>query len=319
MPVTFYGKWSLDVIGNVGEFPQRMVISGSISSDGIVSGAVGTQVAAVDGAAWTLTMQRSEDGGLTWIENLVQRIPSVTTSSGLIVTLYGDDSVVPPLDSDVTAQFAYLNPQVNPQGPVPPPYSYTLPAGQFWPMPPPRICRCCCESPLQLRRTQDAEANPLRVLKKRSTSLRSSDGQFIATVIGAVSSPLQRHRRRKAPVFRSVEALPGGGSRLSMTNSLWTSAKIHGPLFDGDWFAISHSTFSWLSVAEEMFGFCLFFSANDGLWMSQHRGSNPMGGSKVFSAIPSVLGRRSRGSCFNSEKTRPSVDPARHFPGSFQR
>jgi len=147
MSVTFYGKWSLNVIGNVGEFPQRLVISGSISSDGIVSGAVGTQVAAIDGAAWTLTMQRSEDGGLTWIENLVQRIPSVTTSSGLIVTLYGDDSIVPPLDSDVTAQFVYLNPQVNPQGPVPPPYSYTLPPGQFWPMPPPRICRCCCESP----------------------------------------------------------------------------------------------------------------------------------------------------------------------------
>jgi hypothetical protein len=153
MPVIFYGQWSLDVIGNVGEFQQRLRIAGSIASDGTVAGTVGTQLAAIDGAGWNVFMERSADGGATWLPNLVQRLPSVTPTDGLIVTLYGDDSVVAPQDSDVTVQLVYLNRQVNPTGPTPPPYSYTLPPGQFWPMPPPRTCPCCCKCPCSCRGT----------------------------------------------------------------------------------------------------------------------------------------------------------------------
>jgi hypothetical protein len=150
MPVTFYGKWSLDVVGNVGEFDQRVRIVGSVASDGSVSGAVGTQVAAIDGNGWNAFLERSSDGGATWQPNLIQRIPSVTQQDGLIVTLYGDDSVVAPQDSDVTVQFVYLNLLVNPPGPQPP-YSFTLPPGQFWPMPPPKPCPCCCKCPCACR------------------------------------------------------------------------------------------------------------------------------------------------------------------------
>jgi hypothetical protein len=146
MPITFYGKWSLEVVGNVGEFDQRVRIVGSVAGDGSVSGAVGTQVAAIDGDGWNVFLERSSDGGTTWLPNLVQRIPSVTQKDGLIVTLYGDDSVVPPKDSDITVQFVYLNQQVNPPGPQPP-YSFTLPPGDFWPMPPPKLCPCCCKHP----------------------------------------------------------------------------------------------------------------------------------------------------------------------------
>jgi hypothetical protein len=144
MPVTFYGKWSLDVIGNVGEFDQRVRIVGSIASDGSVSGAVGTQLAEIDGASWEVFLERSSDSGTTWLPNVIQRVPSVTQTDGLIVTLFGDDSIVPPQDSDVTVKFVYLNRQVNPVGPQPP-YSFTLPPGQFWPMPPPKLCTCCCK------------------------------------------------------------------------------------------------------------------------------------------------------------------------------
>jgi hypothetical protein len=102
----------------------------------------------IDGAAWNIFLERSEDGGATWLPNIVQRIPSVTPQSGLIVTLYGDDSVVAPQDSDVSVQFVYLNPQVNPPGPVPdPPYHFTLPPDKFWPWPPALPCPSCCVIP----------------------------------------------------------------------------------------------------------------------------------------------------------------------------
>jgi hypothetical protein len=149
--ITFYGKWSLDVIANVGEFQQRLRIVGSVASDGLVAGTVGTQVPEIDGNPWNVFMERSSDGGVTWLPNLVQRIPSVTPKDGLIVTLFGDDSVVPPQDSDVSVQFVYLNRQVNPKGPAQPPFAFTLPAGQFWPKRPPEICPCCCKWPCNCR------------------------------------------------------------------------------------------------------------------------------------------------------------------------
>src|SRR6516225_8383338 len=105
MPTTFYGKWSLQVIGNVGEFAQRVRIQGSLNADGNLNAALGAQIAEIDGAAWIVWLERSGDGGATWQENLVQRIPTVTPQNGLTFTLYGDDSVVPAQDSDVTAEF----------------------------------------------------------------------------------------------------------------------------------------------------------------------------------------------------------------------
>lgn len=166
MPVTFYGKWSLDVVGNVGEFDQRVRIVGSIASDGTVSGAIGTQVADIDGASWNVFLERSSDGGATWQPNLVQRIPSVTPTDGLIVTLFGDDSIVAPQDSDVTVQFVYLNLQVNPPGPQPP-YSYTLPPGDFRPMRPPMPCPCCCRHPCTCYQRDCFTRSPVRVPLRR--------------------------------------------------------------------------------------------------------------------------------------------------------
>jgi hypothetical protein len=69
----------------------------------------------------------------------------VTPQNGWTVTLYGDDSVVRPQDSDVAVQFVYLDPQVNPH-PSPPPFGFTLPPGSFWPQRPPPLCECCWEA-----------------------------------------------------------------------------------------------------------------------------------------------------------------------------
>ena len=147
MPATFYGKWSLKVVGNVNEFKQRIRIVGSVDSDGVVDGALGTQVAAIDGDGWTAFLERSGDNGATWQANVIQRVPGVTFPDGLIVTLYGDDEVVPPQDADVAVQFVYLDPQVNPPRPAQPPFPFTVPPGQFRPPPPPRPCPCCYRCP----------------------------------------------------------------------------------------------------------------------------------------------------------------------------
>jgi hypothetical protein len=146
MPTTFYGKWSLQVIGNVGEFGQRVRIQGSLNADGNLNAALGVQIAEIDGAAWIVWLERSGDGGATWQENLLQRIPTVTPQNGLTFTLYGDDSVVPPQDSDVTVQFVYLDQQVNPH-PSPPGFNFTLPPGSFRPPRPLPLCDCCCRIP----------------------------------------------------------------------------------------------------------------------------------------------------------------------------
>ena len=130
MPTTFYGRWSLYVTGNVGEFEQRARIQGSLNADGDLIASVGAQIPEIDGTAWQVFLERSSDGGATWQENLVKPMPTVTPQNGLTVTLYGDDSDVPPQESDVTVQFIYLDPDVNPK-PVPPAYSYTLPTNSF--------------------------------------------------------------------------------------------------------------------------------------------------------------------------------------------
>jgi hypothetical protein len=155
MSFTFYGQWSLTVIGNIHEFLQRVVISGSIANDGPFPAPLGAQIANIDGASWQVSLERSADGGATWQENLLQSIPGVTPQQGLIVTLYGDDSVVPAADSDITVVFQYMNPVVNPPGA--PPYPYTLPPGSFRP-PRPCLklpgcgCTCCCQPKVKLKK-----------------------------------------------------------------------------------------------------------------------------------------------------------------------
>jgi hypothetical protein len=137
--VTFYGKWSLDVTQAAGVFFNRFQIVGSVASDRIVPITVGTQVAAIDGDSWDVVPEFSDDN-VTWTPDDVERFPSVTPQDGLIVTLVANQFAV---------RFVYLNPQANPPGPAQPPYSYTLPPGQFWPQPPPppvgpSCCECTC-------------------------------------------------------------------------------------------------------------------------------------------------------------------------------
>ncbi len=160
MPSTFYGKWSLLVTGNnAPEFQQRVRIAGSLASDGPVPGMVGQQVAVIDGMSWDAYLEWSSDGGASWSQSKIARTPGVTPQYGLAVTLSADIfSAVLPLGGGrhgnmtvnipdaLDVQFGYLNPEVNPQGAYPPPFSFTLPSGSFYPQAPPlnQPAPCCC-------------------------------------------------------------------------------------------------------------------------------------------------------------------------------
>jgi hypothetical protein len=197
MPAIFFGKWSLLVTGNVGEFDQRVRVLGSLNADGTHGAPIGAQIAAIDGAAWHVWLERSADGGATWQDNVVQRIPTVTPQNGLTVTLYGDDDTVPPLDSDVAVQFVYLDPAINPH-PSPPGFGFTLPPGSFRPARPLPLCECCREVPCVC---------PPRTVKGRRRNCCSGGLVRPAVAATAISAPANVGLARPAMPFATVVRL----------------------------------------------------------------------------------------------------------------
>lgn len=189
MPTTFYGKWSLQVIGNVGEFGQRVRIQGSTNADGTLDAAIGAQIAEIDGAAWNVWLERTSDGGASWQDNIVQLIPTVTPQNGLTFTLYGDDAIVPAAASDVAVQFVYLNPKINPH-PSPPGFSFTLPPGQFRPPRPLPLCECCSRAPCIC---------PPRMVNKRRGSCCGCGSTQLAPLAGTTATVVQPVRPNVPP------------------------------------------------------------------------------------------------------------------------
>src|SRR5262249_796450 len=119
----------------------------SSTDSGVKGGAMGgAQIAEIDGAAWNVSLERSGDDGATGQENLVQRVPTGTPQKGLALTLYGDDSVVPPQDSDVTVRFVHFDRQINPH-PSSPGFRFILPPGSFRPLRPLPQYDSCCHPP----------------------------------------------------------------------------------------------------------------------------------------------------------------------------
>ncbi len=164
--VAFYGKWSLIVTGLNASFAERVRIAGSLASDGAVAGKVGTTVAAIDGSSWQAFMEWSSDGGATWHPSRIHRNPGVNPTDGFIINLNADDNTPALGDgdfNDLVVQFKYLNPEINPPAPVPPPYGFTVPPASFRPPPPggglglPRCsceCVCTCRPAKRLKRSR---------------------------------------------------------------------------------------------------------------------------------------------------------------------
>jgi hypothetical protein len=151
MSVTFYGEWSLVIVSKNAAFEERVRIAGSAGSDGVVNGVAGQGIPDIKGSSWQAFMEWSSDGGANWYPSRIKRIPSVTSAEGLIITLFADDNFPGQGDgdyNDLIAQFVYLNRNVNPLGPGPSPYNFTLPKSSFWPPlgpgPRPDACECEC-------------------------------------------------------------------------------------------------------------------------------------------------------------------------------
>ncbi|HMG52823.1 MAG TPA: hypothetical protein VK601_05070, partial [Kofleriaceae bacterium] len=132
--IPFYGKWSMTVVGKNADFLQRVLIEESLASDGAVPGVVGQSVAEIDGERWLVLVESSGTNGATWQASRIKRVPGVISPNGLIVTIYSDDVVPGGSDGDfddLILQFTYLNPEVNPPGATP--YPFTLPVDSFRP------------------------------------------------------------------------------------------------------------------------------------------------------------------------------------------
>jgi hypothetical protein len=144
MPFTFYGSWAPMILSTGVLYLERVRIAGSQGSDGLLTGPVGTTLAAIDGDAWQIFLEYSMDGGASWLPSPTIRTPYVTPVDGLGVDLSAFYDATKNLVEGAIVHFVYLNRQINPLGPTVPPFGFTLPPGSFRPpRPVPRASDCC--------------------------------------------------------------------------------------------------------------------------------------------------------------------------------
>lgn len=91
MPI-LSGKWTLRAIGNEAGWQQRIVIAGSVASDGAHNMVVGTTVPHVEGEAFSVTGQALNPATNTWIDSLVDESMHWDNATGLQITLRFDDN-----------------------------------------------------------------------------------------------------------------------------------------------------------------------------------------------------------------------------------
>ena len=130
MTETFYGPWSVVVVGKDAAFDERLVIRGSDASDGDYAAAPGTGPGTVSGWGWTLDLEWNDNAGSGWQASGVQRSASYTAADGLVVTLGADDNYPHLRDGDfddVVITCHSVDPDHTPLHPVVNPYDFTVP------------------------------------------------------------------------------------------------------------------------------------------------------------------------------------------------
>lgn len=85
MPISLQGTWTITVkVKNPQALPQRFVISGAISGNGIYDGYVGATPVTVTGGNWQLNIQANEtyerDG--SWLNSLMRTTPEIQLTNG---------------------------------------------------------------------------------------------------------------------------------------------------------------------------------------------------------------------------------------------
>ena len=127
MAETFFGPWTVEVVGVESAFSQRFVITGSDSADGAYDGTMGVMVQ-VGGEEWRLDLEWNDNAGSGWQPSGVRRGADFSISDGLTVTLGADDNVEAVRDhdfNDVGLACHSLDPAVDPPA-TDPPLDFTI-------------------------------------------------------------------------------------------------------------------------------------------------------------------------------------------------
>jgi hypothetical protein len=90
MAVTIQGDWKVKVTVKNAAFDQRFIVSGSIVSDGVYPGTVGTRVEA-DGASWTIQIQNRSSASSPWVDSDMRTGPETPSGISVIRVVESND------------------------------------------------------------------------------------------------------------------------------------------------------------------------------------------------------------------------------------
>jgi hypothetical protein len=114
----FFGPWSIEVHSKDAAYSQRFIVEGSVGSDGIYPGDIGTPVVAVSADAWTIRFEWNDNAGSGWQPSNLRRVAAeYTLAAGLVIFLGVDDNLPALRDDDfddLIVRCRSLDPDVNP-------------------------------------------------------------------------------------------------------------------------------------------------------------------------------------------------------------
>lgn len=92
MAITMQGAWTISVKSKNASFPQRFLIQGSDSADGIYPGEPGSPAVNVTGAQWSITIQHNPNGPVSWLPSAERVTNPVLSGSQLTFDIQSNDS-----------------------------------------------------------------------------------------------------------------------------------------------------------------------------------------------------------------------------------
>jgi len=92
MAITMQGAWTVNVKSKNAAFPQRFVIQGSDSADGVYNGVVGSPAVNVTGAQWSITIEHNPTGPTTWQPSRMRLTNPAPSAGQIAFDVLSDDS-----------------------------------------------------------------------------------------------------------------------------------------------------------------------------------------------------------------------------------
>lgn len=126
MPVTFHGKWTVEIQLGSGK-PTRITIAGSDSSDGVFDGNDLRVIGIVTGSQWSILLEVFDPLIPAWREQVAQRSANYSLREGLITYLIGTEG-----QNQIKLQ--NLDPDLLPRKN---PFNFEVPPGTLIPSGPP--------------------------------------------------------------------------------------------------------------------------------------------------------------------------------------